>query len=64
MTASDTADALGDLSRVGADRLASWFAERELGFEAVVYAADPEPTEWTARVRAAGRSRAARRGVR
>ena len=30
------------------DRLASWFAERELGFEAVVYAADPEPTEWTA----------------
>ena len=34
--------------RVGADRLASWFGERELGFEAVVYAADPEPNDWTA----------------
>jgi predicted acylesterase/phospholipase RssA/CRP-like cAMP-binding protein len=48
VTASDTADALGDPARVGTDRLAAWFAERELGFEAVVYAADPEPTDWTA----------------
>ncbi len=48
VTSAETADALGDLSRVGGDRLASWFAERELGFEAVVYAADPEPTDWTA----------------
>ena len=47
-TASETADALGDVKRVGADRLASWFAERELGFDVVVYAADTEPSEWTA----------------
>jgi predicted acylesterase/phospholipase RssA/CRP-like cAMP-binding protein len=48
VTAGETSAALGDLARVGADRLASWFAERELGFEAVVYAAEPEPGEWTA----------------
>jgi predicted acylesterase/phospholipase RssA/CRP-like cAMP-binding protein len=48
VTATETAAALGDLSRVSTDRLAAWFAERELGFDAVVYAADPEPTEWTA----------------
>jgi NTE family protein len=44
---TDATGALGDLARVSADRLAAWFGERESGFEAVVYAAAPEPNDWT-----------------
>lgn len=47
ITVTEATGALGDLARVGADRLAAWFGEREAGFEAVVYAAAPEPNDWT-----------------
>jgi len=47
VTVAATTAALGDLARVGSDRLASWFAEHETGFDVVVYEADAEPTEWT-----------------
>lgn len=38
---------LGDLRAVSVDRLGSWFAERETGYEVVVYEADAEPGPWT-----------------
>jgi NTE family protein len=47
VTVEATTDALGDLDRVGADRVASWFAEQETGSEVVVYEAHPEPGPWT-----------------
>jgi len=47
VTESATVDALGNLDRVGADRLAGWFAEYEAGYEIVVYEASHEPGLWT-----------------
>jgi predicted acylesterase/phospholipase RssA/CRP-like cAMP-binding protein len=47
VTVTEATAVLGDLERVGSDRLAAWFGARESGFEAVVYAASPESGDWT-----------------
>ena len=47
VTSTATSEALGNLDLVSADRLASWFAAHEAGFNVVVYEADPAPTRWT-----------------
>jgi predicted acylesterase/phospholipase RssA/CRP-like cAMP-binding protein len=47
ITAAATAEALGDLDKVAAERLASWFAQHDAGFEVVIHVADPGPTPWT-----------------
>jgi predicted acylesterase/phospholipase RssA/CRP-like cAMP-binding protein len=40
-------DAFGDLERIAADRLASWFAEHEAGYQVVVYEASNTPGVWS-----------------
>ena len=61
VTKSATVDALGNLDRVGADRLAGWFAKREAGYEIILYEADHEPRSVDRRVCAPSRPRVARR---
>jgi predicted acylesterase/phospholipase RssA len=39
--------ALGDIEHVGGDRLASWLAEMESGYDVVVYEGALEPGPWT-----------------
>jgi predicted acylesterase/phospholipase RssA/CRP-like cAMP-binding protein len=39
--------ALGDLDSVSGERLASWFAKLETGYQVVVYEAHEEPGPWT-----------------
>jgi lysophospholipid hydrolase len=47
VTERSAVDAFGDLDRVPADRLASWFAEHEAGYDVVVYEASNTPGVWS-----------------
>jgi predicted acylesterase/phospholipase RssA/CRP-like cAMP-binding protein len=47
VTVEATAARLGNLDTVNVDRLASWFADHETGYEVVVYETGAEPGPWT-----------------
>lgn len=47
VTRSDAVETLGELDRVDATRLTSWFAQQEARADVVVYRADPVADTWT-----------------